>query len=511
MSVFVKPLDESSILRLAEEISPAACGLRLWLRAERESPWVLNERGREQVAQLVEAGLTLRASWPRSWSAVIERQLGKRLYLSFAGNFSPTLHCTSIVCSALGRDGQKLPQWPMLLDLALQHMARQGSQLLLVPHTTTYAWAQEFARRAELPCLELEIARASSMAQWLSESLQRLLAEHDPQPLRQRVLVSPGNAATDLPLQDQFSIVLSDSIVALAVRPAGKLERLLQMRLAESEFPLGTVFVALPAQGSDAAHRSRRGCSARDAWLPRGAVGWYVLSPSPRPAAEWLSCRPLRPPPVQQLTASLERMFSHEPGTEAVEWLAHCTRGNAGPWPDESDLSFRRRAWLAGVQAQPHPLLTLMRICREGNLTGTSRITRTEERCVSFSAVPVRELLKRRTFRSHLSRWDWEPYGLLVRRDAMEQLGARPVCYGSEADYEALPANMRPYFQPASRVKRGAAPSPDLSWSEEREWRLLGDLALDHLPAGGLLVFVRTRREAEQLSRCVPCPVLWNE
>jgi hypothetical protein len=93
----------------------------------------------------------------------------------------------------------------------------------------------------------------------------------------------------------------------------------------------------------------------------------------------------------------------------------------------------------------------------------------------------------------------------------LEQLGARPVCYGSEADYDALPVEQRPYFQPSSRVKRGADSSSSLSWSEEREWRLLGDLMLEQLPAGGLAVFVRTRREAEQLSRCAPCPVLWKE
>jgi hypothetical protein len=121
--------------------------------------------------------------------------------------------------------------------------------------------------------------------------------------------------------------------------------------------------------------------------------------------------------------------------------------------------------------------------------------------------VPLVELLSRRQFRSHLGRWDWEPYGILVRREALERLGARQVIYGDEAEYKQLADQDKPYFQP--RGMKNTRNNQD--WSSEREWRLLGDLIFAELPSESILVFVGTRTEAQQIARRCQWPVVWKE
>jgi hypothetical protein len=46
-------------------------------------------------------------------------------------------------------------------------------------------------------------------------------------------------------------------------------------------------------------------------------------------------------------------------------------------------------------------------------------------------------------------------------------------------------------------------------WQQEREWRLVGDMRLQALPAGSLCVFVADARQAQTLSRHCRWPVIW--
>jgi hypothetical protein len=191
------------------------------------------------------------------------------------------------------------------------------------------------------------------------------------------------------------------------------------------------------------------------------------------------------------------------------EWpyLAHCTRGNSGPLPNESLEQFRDRAWSAGVIPNSHPLSTLQQILNDQRIKGNAWLTRSQQPCVSFSEVSLTELLSRRQFRSHLGRWDWEPYGILVRLEALEQVGARPVFYGDEADYQQLDDVDKPYFQP--RGTKSTRSNQD--WTREREWRLIGDLNFAKLPRESIIVFVATKTEAQQVARRCQWPVLWKD
>jgi hypothetical protein len=95
----------------------------------------------------------------------------------------------------------------------------------------------------------------------------------------------------------------------------------------------------------------------------------------------------------------------------------------------------------------------------------------------------------------------------LVRRDALERLGARVVVYGDEAEFKKLSDKDKPYFQPRG-TKNSRSPQ---DWTSEREWRLLGDLKFAELPRNSVLIFVATNTEAQQVARHCHWPVVWRD
>ena len=71
----------------------------------------------------------------------------------------------------------------------------------------------------------------------------------------------------------------------------------------------------------------------------------------------------------------------------------------------------------------------------------------------------------------------------------MRSLGAKPAIYGGEQVYSRLAESERYRFQ----LSRSA------SWRHEREWRVLGSLALAKIESDGVFAFVQTKAEKEKL------------
>jgi hypothetical protein len=130
---------------------------------------------------------------------------------------------------------------------------------------------------------------------------------------------------------------------------------------------------------------------------------------------------------------------------------------------------------------------------------------RGDAKVVCFTAVPLRELPQLRSFRSHLARWDFEPYGVCIRRGWLEQHGCAPVRYGDDAFWESLAAEVRPFFQVRTSTSRRSGRVTD--WSIEREWRHVGNVDLSKLPTDAGLIFVPSREEAEQIATISRWPV----
>ncbi|MEM7477736.1 MAG: hypothetical protein AAF483_22330 [Planctomycetota bacterium] len=173
--------------------------------------------------------------------------------------------------------------------------------------------------------------------------------------------------------------------------------------------------------------------------------------------------------------------------------MAHCTRTSSS---SESVAD----ALLRGRTITTSPWISLNQICAQKRLVASSLMTQGYERCLSFSAVGLDELLSRRVFRSHLGRWDWEPYGLLIRRSALEEIGCRPVIYGESDERDDLAEVEKPFFQARGKT---------MDWTQEQEWRLVGDLDLNKLDRNDVRLFVETRDQAYQMTRCYPWTVIW--
>ncbi|HEY4261286.1 MAG TPA: hypothetical protein VGM98_14060 [Schlesneria sp.] len=153
-------------------------------------------------------------------------------------------------------------------------------------------------------------------------------------------------------------------------------------------------------------------------------------------------------------------------------------------------------------------IAALERIVTQRKLRAASRMIRGGHAVVCLTAVPLLDLAPLRKFQTHRSRWDFEPYGLCIRQKWLQDRGAIPVIYGDEATWQSLRDEDRPYFQFTSPPTS----SPGIDWSVEREWRHVGDLDLNELPAEDGLLFVRHYDDAVRLSRSSPWPItLWPD
>jgi hypothetical protein len=236
------------------------------------------------------------------------------------------------------------------------------------------------------------------------------------------------------------------------------------------------------------------------------------------------------------------------PPAATWDFLTHTTRACVGPWPDQSRDDFIDSLLDGRPDADHSPLAALVRIVTQRRLIASSLAIRGRYRIVSFTAVPLAELPRLRVFRSHRSRWDFEPYGICIRREWLERRGAQPVRYGGEPDWQRMAEPDRPFFQLVRRVDRGefgrrhtpeqladqtagrpftptispgearesglatgdAAGNAErvaIDWTVEHEWRHLGDLDLSALGRDEALLFVPDEEKARLLLEFSPWPV----
>ena len=481
-----------------------------------EPPLKLSSAASRMLHHVCEAGISLHLGWPRSQRVAVDEWLGRRFFFSASTNFAANERYVSLVSSQLGRHGNKLPNWPAFVDAALQNARRDHERPLILPGTSLSEATQQFSNRADLNSLSIQLNDKTTIDDWLHNLLNELESAHAAkclETIKQACfsvlkLSPPAKQTTateidSLPIQDRVAFALADRVIAIYVRRKGTIATLAERRLTDDRFPTASVYVA-----STFGEKTSRQPDFEQ-WLERGAVGWLLQEPTLHPDCILANChKSVSFPCTQSLCFPMPAHWSNEKWNDgAWPFLTHCTRGNSGPLPNETEEQFRDRAWSAGVIPLCHPLSTLQRILNDARIKGNARLTRTEAACVSFSEVPLAELLSRRQFRSHLGRWDWEPYGILVRRDALKHLGAQAVVYGDEAAYTQLSDEDKPYFQPHGTKNSRS----NQDWTSEREWRLLGDLNLADLPLDSILVFVATKTEAQQVARRCQWPVVWKQ
>lgn len=309
------------------------------------------------------------------------------------------------------------------------------------------------------------------------------------------------SAINKIPIHDLASVFLSNHLFVLELREGGKIAQLLDQRLKCQNIPKGTTYLSLRTINNS---KSRQ--TIRTDWLDRGAIGW--LNPGkpdhtdPRVETKYGSqvCGPL---------AQSFHCKTHQPifpirllRAEASKYLVHCTRSRRGPWPDQSINQFHDELMQSPWETQPTVLESLKKILMQQRLIATNNFRQGNIDTVCFSSNEITELLSMRKFQSHLARWDWEPYGIMIEREWLQSNGAKQVSYIDRASASKMSKDALAFCQVVS------SDSNSTDWRTENEWRIAGDVRLSKLPFSKAIVFVPTYSEALAIQPISRWPII---
>lgn len=480
-------------------------------RADRQLlDWMIDQHGR---------GAQLTFGVPIGDSKTNLNWLGRRL--CFVTAPIPQKTFVGLISSRLSQDLEMHRDWFRLLRTLCAGAERRDEVLVVAESTTVSRFITRAARLFGTPILTIKCPEddSRSIDDWL-----RSLQEIEPQPIDSAIelhlsprLVSFADSADDqigrdtAPLRDRAAIALSDRVHVLRLRRGGHIDRLVRRRLDDRSWPMSSIQIA---RGP--------GCVAddlADELQGTGAVGWVLLANEDlraQPEADSvdrIDCSAnkngiasLKYPADSSVIECPTSSIIDESDFESAAFLTHCTRRRIGPWPDQSQDEYLDDLILDRPSADHSPFAALMRIVKQQRLIASGRLIRGSFPVVSFTAVPLGQIPQLRTFRPHLSRWDFEPYGICLKREWLDTLGAKPVAYGNEQIWQALSDEQRPYFQLLDSDV--STESASIDWSIEREWRHQGDIPLSTLSSASAFLFVPTIEEARELEEVSLWPII---
>lgn len=174
-------------------------------------------------------------------------------------------------------------------------------------------------------------------------------------------------------------------------------------------------------------------------------------------------------------------------------WLVHWTRASQGYWPGERRADFWR-----DVLAEPDRYVrsagdTLIRIVREGRIRGSSWKMPGGRKSVSLTALNVTDALGLMRWRRRYVRYTFEPYGIAIRKEAVEAQGGQAVRYARVP--RGTPPDDKIYFQ---------TPGTKGDWPAELEWRVPGDFDFGRLDRRDIMVIVPDDDELKWIGSSLP-------
>jgi len=276
------------------------------------------------------------------------------------------------------------------------------------------------------------------------------------------------------PIADRILFAAGDRLQVLRARSGGAVQALLMQHVLDSERCDSLVMLASDVAGQiPAIGLESHGC----------VVPWLLKSSGDVDSAE-----PHLPGRIKDAkradrtqTAERPREIS-TPLSHPDAWLLHWTRSTVGAWPHQDEQEFNDELILGCRSSDRSALATLLRIVTEARLWASSDMIRGGFQVVSFTEVPLHEFRRRRAYRKHRRRYDFEPWGIAIRRDILVSAGARRVEYGDEETWGATNEAARPFFQNVG--------SGDGWTKDEREWRIANHVQLNKLPMSSVVVFV---------------------
>lgn len=381
----------------------------------------------------------------------------------------------ALVSSRLPRNLSSQTTWFQYLQAVLQKAEHEDLQIVTVPKSTCDRFVQRRKTTHGLKIFEIKLPDTDSFETWLKESLCN--------PEVHRILISPPirhEPRKSAINRDSLMLSLARRIHVLKANPKSGTESRVLSLLENHRSPCETVkqkavYVALQKSlvSSELHRKVHKG----------NCVAWRVNMcglKSRRQQTEEQGSQ------IQDVTRVVD----------SSDYLFHCTRAPSGPWPGESMEEYLDKL-ISCREVQRTAIDSLLRIAKQKKILASERLNRTNVRVVSFTHSSLCQIRKMRTFRSHLARWDFEPYGIGVRKiDLQTAFQAQPVIYGDDQYFANLPEDIKPFFQPATTLTKSGN---FIHWTEEREWRVKGDIDLSRIDERELLFFVPSRTEAAKI------------
>lgn len=409
--------------------------------------------------------------------------LGPRL-LWFPGGV-PSKTLLGLASSRLGREIERKEAWFQVLRATCARCDEATEMLLTARGTVPARFVVRCRELFGVEVLEIIPPRCNDVGSWFAETILRKQRIHES---TQQVYVSPplesdvGLPHGAIPLADRAIAALSECLIMMFVRRGGHWENLIRWRSHQNNWVPGQTMLALGNGLVDA--------PLRDELLDAGAIGWTILNARDQDDA----------------LSSNSQSHCFEGVVSAPDWtyLTHCTRRRDGPWPEQADEGYLDDLILARPAADHSPFAALKRIVQTERLIASCKSVSGATPVVSFTEVPIEELHALRVFRAHRGHWDFEPYGICVRRDWLERHNARRVGYAPPEKWQRMSSEERLYHQlDISRTKHGN----EIDWTVEQEWRVIGDVRLDSLTKRDAFLFVPSAEEAAKLAHGCRWPI----
>lgn len=446
--------------------------------------------------------VTLAVTLPGVAESTFEQWLGRRLVVH-RESWQGRRH-TAILSSRTGSRPDKAPNWFHALRTAVLRCDPRQDSLCVAEGTAS---AEAVGRASELfgvPRTQIVVATDSAgsieeLKQWLRSILtgKHVAAKNGPADvyLSPELIINgtvkkspPGRSAADAAL-----ILAAQRIIVLQTRQGGHIESLLSRYLSSG--PSTSVAPVLLAQVD-----KRASASGSAQLVAAGAVPWLLatdgISNKPKQETAPADCGagPDRSEkPAQKLTLG--------PLENPEGWLCHWTRPQSGPWVDQSQEEFLDELILGSDAADRSALAALIRIIHRGILLATPAISEALP-TVSWTAVPLAEFRALHVYRKHKRRFDFEPWGIAARKSWLESKGCRPVTYLNSNQTAADCQLGREFVQPTKNGRK------TIDWSQEREWRVCGNVDLRDAPVTDVVIFTDTDAARRRLQSLSPWTVL---
>jgi hypothetical protein len=177
--------------------------------------------------------------------------------------------------------------------------------------------------------------------------------------------------------------------------------------------------------------------------------------------------------------------------SKSWDYLTHWTKTCHGPWPGQKAGEYYASVLRSGNEYEGNAFNTLINIIKEGKIRASAEKIREGRKAIGFTDAPPESALGLLRWCPRQVNWNFEPFGVVIEKVFAQNLGIRPVTYGTDKDYRNLAEAEKPYFQSVGKA--------DVDWSREREWRKIGDLDLSVFPEEKIKYLVWNENDAKKI------------